>query len=222
MTPKTTTTPNLSLSSPAHMKAIEDKDNMRLWARNVVDEFKSLSDEEIKQKLKEKSFPFAICVENFISDLNISSTFRSGNAFGAQEVFYLGNKRFDKRAMLGIHNYTDLHFLSTVEELVGLKEKYKFVAIDNIKSDLPTYELSDYSWDGDKPPMMIFGSEGVGLTPEIVKLCDEMVYIEMYGSVRSLNAASTSTLIMHDFVSKYRKKIKNDTKLIHNLQTNIG
>jgi tRNA G18 (ribose-2'-O)-methylase SpoU len=52
---------------------------------------------------------------------------------------------------------------------------------------------------------MVFGSEGVGITQEMRELCEEMVYIPQFGSVRSVNCATASGIIMNSFVSQYRK-----------------
>jgi tRNA G18 (ribose-2'-O)-methylase SpoU len=40
----------------------------------------------------------------------------------------------------------------------------------------------------------------------MLELCDKFVYIEQYGSVRSLNAAVASSIAMNDFVMKVSKK----------------
>jgi tRNA G18 (ribose-2'-O)-methylase SpoU len=196
------TVPDISFTSEKHRQAIIDgDDHYRLWQRNVIDEFKSLSEEEIKLKLSSSAFPYAICCENFINDFNIATTFRNANAFNAKEVFYIGDKKFDRRGMQGVHNYMDITWLSTTDELLALREKYTFVGVDNIEGAQP---LSKYNW---KPnSLMIFGSESVGITPAMQAVCHEFVYIEQFGSVRSLNVATASGIIMNDFVSKFNEK----------------
>jgi tRNA G18 (ribose-2'-O)-methylase SpoU len=198
MKEKVKTAPNLVIDSPAHLQALVDgDDHYRLWQRNVVDEFKDLPNEEIKKRLQETAFPYAVCFENWINDFNLASGFRNANAFNAQGLYYVGNKKFDRRGMCGIHNYMDIEFLPTIEDLLKLKNKYIFVGIDNIGNAKP---LTDYQWQPNT--LMIFGSEAVGLTPGMQALCQEMVYIPQYGSIRSLNAATASGIVMNDFVSK--------------------
>jgi len=201
MIQKIKTLPDMSQSSPEHVAAIIDKkDHLISWTRNVVDKFKDKTSEEIKTKLKETSFPYAVLFENWVNDFNLASGFRNANAFNAKEVFYVGNKKFDKRGTCGVHNYFDIQFVPTVEDIIKLKSKYKFVAVDNMPGAIP---LDDYSWSPNT--LMVFGSEGVGITQEMRELCEEMVYIPQFGSVRSVNCATASGIIMNSFVSQYRK-----------------
>lgn len=200
MKQKVRTKPDLSATSPAHIDAkMLGDEHYRLWQRNVIDEFKLLSEDIIKNKLQSTAFPYAVCFENFINDFNISSAIRNANCFNAKEVFYIGDKKFDRRGMQGVHNYMDITWLSSIEDFLKLKEKYKIVGFDNIPGSIP---LSKYIWSPNS--MIVFGSEGVGLTPLMQSYCDELVFIEQFGSIRSLNVATASGIAMNDFVSKFR------------------
>jgi tRNA G18 (ribose-2'-O)-methylase SpoU len=201
MKKRVATVPNLSDGSKVHSDAIAaGTDHFSSWSRNVIDEFKPLSIQEIKAKLAATAYPFAVCFENWIGDFNFSSGIRNANGFNAKEVFYLGNKRYDKRGAQGTYAYTDVQFLSTVDELTALKSKYVFVGADNIKGAV---SLVDYKWA--KNSLIIFGSEGVGLTPAVQAMCDDMVAIPMSGSVRSFNCGTSSGILMYDYVSKFKQ-----------------
>lgn len=200
MKQKVKTTPNISLNSEVHTKIQESKEDYNTsWMYNVVDRFKDKSKEYIKETLEKESFPFAVLCEQWVNDFNIASLMRNGNAFNASELFYIGNKKIDKRGMTGCFNYKPINWLSSMDEVLELKSKYKFVAIDNLEGAIP---LNDYKWEPNT--LMVFGSEGVGITDFMRSICDEMVYIPQYGSVRSLNAAVASGIIMNDFISKFK------------------
>jgi len=199
MKQKIKTLPDLSEASTSHKEAIElGDDHFRAWEYNVADHFKSKTVEEIRQHLKYTAFPYAVCMENWINDFNFSSLVRNANAFNAKEVYYIGNKKVDRRGMLGCHNYTDVKFIESIDNLIKLKEQYEFVGVDNIDGAIP---ISSYSYKENS--LLIFGSEGTGLTPYMRNLCDKLIYIEQFGSVRSLNAATASGIIMNDYVTKY-------------------
>ena len=171
-----------------------------LWKRNVVDRYKNWSTESIKRDLQRTANPFAVCMEHWQGDFNISTLIRNANAFNAEKVFYLGKKRFDRRGTVGSHHYVDLVFLDGgVSELVDLKSKYTIVAVDN---NVPnTQKLGKFDWISlEKPPLMVFGEEGVGLTPETLKIADYSVEIPQYGSVRSLNVGTSSGILMYSFL----------------------
>lgn len=174
------------------------------WAFNVIDEYKSLTVEQIKEEVAKKSLPFAVCMQHIQYDNNIAAVIRSANAFGARKVFYFGKKKYDKRAAAGVYNYTPVSFLDSIEALKDLKKDYTFVGLDNIPEKNPT-SVSKFVW---KPnTLMIVGSESMGLVPEVLDLCDHFVQIEQRGSVRSLNAATAASIAMYDYCSKYNGKL---------------
>lgn len=199
MREKTRTIPNLIDSSPAHQAALKDDNHYRMWERNVADHFKDMPDEQIKESLQKTSHPFAVCFEHWIGDFNLGTGIRNANAFNAREVFYLGDKKWDRRSAVGVYNYTKVQWLPTVKKLMELMNDYIFVGIDNVAGSVP---LSSYRWMPNT--LMVFGEEGVGLTPAMQSLCKDIVAIEMFGSVRSLNCGVASGIVMHDFIRQMK------------------
>jgi tRNA G18 (ribose-2'-O)-methylase SpoU len=186
-------------------------DNWSFWKRNVVDKYKSMTVENIRGDLKKTANPLAVCMEHWNGDFNISTLIRNANAFNVEKVYYLGKKKIDKRGCVGTHHYTDIcHLGKDVCELISLKDKYTFIAIDN---NIPgTHKLHEFDWNMlEKPPLMLFGEEGSGLTHETLKLADYRIEIEQYGSVRSLNVGTSSGLLMYDFV-RFLKSSKDAHK----------
>jgi len=175
-----------------------------LWTRNVVDRYKNWSTESIKRDLQRTANPFAVCMEHWQGDFNISTLIRNANAFNAKKVYYLGKKKYDRRGTVGTHHYVDLDYLGvSYSSLVELKNEYTIVAIDN---NVPnTHKLGEFDWNMlEKPPLMIFGEEGVGLTDEILKIADYSIEIPQCGSVRSLNVGTSSGILMYDFVQSLK------------------
>jgi tRNA G18 (ribose-2'-O)-methylase SpoU len=203
MLPKVKTLPDLSLNSPIHLEAIaKGKDHYFFTAYNVVDKFKNSTNEEIRSELRKTAHPFIVLCENVIGDLNLGNIMRSANAFNCEKFIYVGNKKIDKRPCVGVHNYMDIEFIRDIENLKEYKKEYNFVGFDIIPGAKP---LSDYKWNFSKKNILLFGEEGCGLTPTIMDLCDDVVYIEQYGSVRSINVGSAASIIMHDFVKSFKK-----------------
>ena len=50
----------------------------------------------------------------------------------------------------------------------------------------------------------VFGEEGPGLSQKDIELCDDMIYIGMYGSVRSLNVASAAAVIEFEYARQWK------------------
>jgi tRNA G18 (ribose-2'-O)-methylase SpoU len=202
MRPRPRTTPDPSVTSTAHQEAIAAGDeHYKLWQRNVIDKYKEMSEEDIKLDLQATAFPFAVLCENLIGDFNIGTIFRNSNCFNAKEIFYIGDKKFDKRACQGSYNYNTIQWLSTIDEVLSLKERYTFIGADNIPGAVPLYT---YEWQPNS--LIVFGSEGVGITPTMQSLCKDIIYIPQFGSIRSLNVGTASGIFMNDFVTKFMNK----------------
>jgi tRNA G18 (ribose-2'-O)-methylase SpoU len=189
------------------MKAIDDRERWSLWKRNVVDKYKSMTDEMIRKDLKSNFNNIAVCMEHWSGDFNISTLIRNANAFNIKKVYYLGKRKIDRRGCVGTHHYTDIEHLSNgVCDVVDLKNKYTFVAIDNNVGK--THKLHEFDWNKlEKPPLIFFGEEGCGLSEEILNLADYRIEIEQYGSVRSLNVGTASGIVLFECV----KHLKNST-----------
>ena len=103
---------------------------MQADTRNILDKYKDdrlikWTTELIREDLQEKAFPYAVCMENFQGDFNLSSVIRSANAFNGREVYFLGNKQWDRRGTVGTHHYTDVKRLKNRDELLKLKDTYR-------------------------------------------------------------------------------------------------
>jgi tRNA G18 (ribose-2'-O)-methylase SpoU len=174
---------------------------------NVIDKYKwdrltKWTTELVKEDLQKTAFPYAVLMENFLGDFNIGTVIRNANAFNAKEVYYLGRKHYDRRGTVGCHHYTNINYLSSVDQLSALKEHYTLVGVENsVASAMP---LGEFKWPD--RTLLIIGEEGVGITPETLALCDHYVYIPQFGSVRSLNAGVASGIVMNDLITKIGSK----------------
>lgn len=199
---KLQTVPNLASESPVHQEALANPDeHYRLWQRNVQDHLKGKTVEEIQRHLATHSYPFGVAFEHWIGDFNMGTGVRNANGLGASRVYYVGDKKWDRRAAVGVHNYTEVQWISTIEEFEKLALSWTIVGVDNVPGSV---DIQDYEWP--EKPLMVFGEEGTGLTPGMQKLCKDIVHIDMVGSVRSFNCGAASAMAMYDFVSKFRRK----------------
>ena len=167
--------------------------------RNIVDIYKYWTEEAIKADLRTKHHNFSALVVNQINDFNLGSVIRNSNAVCAKEVIVYGKKSFDRRSTVGTHLYMDMKHVKFVEEL-DLTNKV-VVGIDNIEGAVP---METFEWPKEHV-VMAFGQETTGLCEEVLKLCKHVVYIQQYGSVRSLNVGCASAIAMFSYCLQNNK-----------------
>jgi tRNA G18 (ribose-2'-O)-methylase SpoU len=75
---------------------------------------------------------------------------------------------------------------------------YVAIGVDNLPGAVPleSYELPERV-------CLVFGSEGPGLTAELVSVCDALVGITQYGSTRSLNAGAAAAIAMYHWALRW-------------------
>jgi tRNA G18 (ribose-2'-O)-methylase SpoU len=170
------------------------------WAFNVIPALKDKTKEEIIKHCQDNSLPFAVMMANLRGDFNFASVIRSANAFGAQEVFYFGRKKYDKRGTTGVHHYTKVTFISE-QEVHSLKDKFSFVCLENNRPNVQS--IHKFDWKTPKMPLIILGEEGCGIVDWLLDIADFNIEIPQRGSVPSVNAAVAASIAMNDFAFKH-------------------
>ena len=168
--------------------------------RNVVDKYKGLAVETIKLDLDQKRNNFHVAVENFQHDFNIGSIARNANAFNAKSLHIVGRRHWNRRGAMKTEAYMNLYHHQTVADFAEWCEKNEIhmIAIDNQPGavKLSQAEMPENS-------VFVFGSEGPGLSPEMILSCQKMIEIEQFGSTRSVNVGVASGIIMYEFVRRH-------------------
>ena len=72
------------------------------------------------------------------------------------------------------------------------------VGVDNLPGSVPL-ETARLPQDC----CLLFGSEGSGLTDEVVAGCDQLVAITQYGSTRSMNAGAAAAIAMYAWTTQW-------------------
>ncbi len=188
---------------------------------NVVDSFKDKIPEQIKEELSKEYVNFAVLLENMTGDLNIGITLRLCNAFGVENMYFLGQKEWDRRTAVGTQNYTNMTRIRNVEDLrfIASDCDVTVVGVDNIEGaeDIEDFLVKEERWievqqfaslsrHAQKPEyLFIFGEENQGISKEVLELCNTVISIKQFGSVRSLNVSSAAAIVLYRFRQFYDK-----------------
>jgi len=169
------------------------------WTYNVRDKFKPMTVNEIKEDLKKTQLPCAVLLQNIEGDFNVSNIIRTSNNFNVSQVFYYGKKKYDKRGALGTYNYTDVIYLSSFNDVISLKDKYKFIGIENNMEN--TIPIKEFIYPDNS--IFVMGEENIGITDETKSIIDYFIEIPSLGSVRSLNVGTAAAIVLFDFITKF-------------------
>lgn len=161
--------------------------------RNVVDGYRYWTIEAIVADLDRSRAPLHVAIQNWEHDFNIGSIVRTANAFNVAGVHILGRRRWNRRGAMVTDRYLHVHHHASVNDFLDWLAEHDVVpvGIDNLPGSVPleTARLPENC-------CLVFGSEGPGLTDEMVAACSQVVEISQYGSTRSINAGAAAAIAM--------------------------
>lgn len=180
--------------------------------RNLVDEYKGLPNEEVYLRLSKKRTNLEIAIENVEHDFNVGTIVRSANNFNVRRVHIIGRKKYNRRGAMCTDKYLEICHWSSVEDFLANQRnidsdnssgnvKRQLVAIENhvpTGSGLPEVKplaLKKFTQN----TTLIFGSEGNGISDELLRECDDIIEIESLGSTRSVNVGVAAGIAMYEW-----------------------
>ena len=165
--------------------------------RNVVDEFRGMSVEQIKAVLDSKRHTLHIAIENIARDFNAGTIVRNANAFNIEAVHIIGRRQWNKRGAMATDLYMNVYYHPTIDDFKNAVKGRRIVGIDNVETSIPlhAYTFPDRA-------VLVFGSEGPGLSQEMIAECEAVVAIEQFGSTRSVNVGVASGIAMYSWLQQ--------------------
>ena len=141
-----------------------------------------------------------MAIENLGHDYNIGTIVRTANAFGAARVHIVGRRRWNRRGAMVTDRYQHLEHhddaagLAVVTRAAGLV----LVAVDNVPGARPL--------ETEPLPLrcvLMFGTEGAGLSAAARAVADRSVTIAQFGSTRSINVGVAAGIAMHSWIRQH-------------------
>lgn len=165
-----------------------------------------LSLRQLIAQAKAKENPLLLLLDGMEDPANLGAIIRSCDAFGVDGVVMKNNGNVTLNATVakvstGAIAYVPVASVSNLSQAISeLKDSgYWIVASDG--SATKNYDEVDYSG----PIGIIVGSEGFGISKNVLQHSDFIVKIPMCGHVNSLNA-SVATGVLLSYISLNRKK----------------
>lgn len=173
--------------------------------RNVVDRYRYWKLDAIVSDLdarRARLLParLQVAIQNWQHDFNIGSIVRTANAFNVERVHIVGNRRWNRRGAMVTDRYLHVVHQPDEQSLAAYcaSEAVSLVGVDNLPGAVPLETTALPS-----ACCLVFGSEGPGLTDEMVAACRQLVSITQYGSTRSLNAGAAAAIAIYQWTLQH-------------------
>ena len=166
--------------------------------RNLVDEYKGMANEAVYEALDVKRNVLEVAIENVEHDFNIGTIVRSANSFNVSVVHIIGKKKYNRRGAMCTDKYLKIIHWEKNEDFVSDQKARgrELVAIENNTDRVGPLSEKRFT---DKTTL-VFGSEGNGISRELLDKCDDVREIESFGSTRSVNVGVAAGIAMYEWV----------------------
>lgn len=168
--------------------------------RNVIDRYRYWTVSAIVADLDTTRQPLHIAIQNWEHDFNIGSIVRTANAFNVAGVHIIGRRRWNRRGAMVTDRYLHVEHHASVADFADrlAADGYVVIGVDNLQGAVPleSYQLPQRT-------CLVFGSEGPGLTDELLAVCEQLVAITQYGSTRSINAGAAAAIAMYHWALRW-------------------
>ena len=151
-----------------------------------------------------------VTVDGIANSENMGVIVRNCVAFGAQ-VLIFDETSCDPYLRRSVRNSMGTIFnlsIAKVDDLSGSMKKFrdefsiKVIAADPKKESC---EISGFDLSGDI--CLVFGSEGEGISREILDHCSTRLFIPMYHDMDSINVASSVGVVLYEAVRQRKKQV---------------
>jgi len=152
-------------------------------------------DERSNQDIFQTKWQIDALLDNIRSSWNIGSIFRSADGTGIHKIYLCGisptpeNLKVRKTALGAEDNIPWEHFNNGVETAINLKTQGSILwVLEDIANAVPLFQIELPSQNA--PVVLIFGNELIGVDPDIIEICDQVISIPMVGKKSSYNVAT--------------------------------
>jgi len=147
---------------------------------------------------------FVLVLHNIRSRFNVGAIFRTADAAGIKKIYLCGitpcppHPKIDK-VSLGAEKYIAFEkVIQTSKLLKNLKfQGYQIIALEQSKKSIPYFKFKPK-----RSTALILGNEVKGLPSKILKICDKIIEIPMYGKKESLNVAVACGIVCFEIIKK--------------------
>jgi len=175
-----------------------------LMHQGFVAEIEHIEEIALKNYIVDKEKLNIVCLDEVTDPRNIGSIIRSAVSFNLDGIIikdrhFPSESKLMYKAASGCMEYLNIFKVSNINStLKYLREKNFWVYGFDASGEK---DFTQHKWDGNN--ILLFGSEGYGLSKHTLKYTDYLVKIDINKKVESLNISNSASIVFHH-VNKFK------------------
>ena len=156
---------------------------------------------EIRRELDRLRGPLRIAVQRSKNPFNVGAIIRVAHSFLVREIVLIGEEPYYERASMGMEKYENILKLPDEAAFIDYvrREQLQVVAIE--KDHPRVHGLWSFTFP--ERPVLVFGSENEGVSPEILAEAAAVVAIPMFGINHSYPVSVAAGIVMAEWARRH-------------------
>lgn len=158
-----------------------------------------------ENQFERKTFPVTLVCDHIYFQQNIGSLFRIGEAFGVENIIFLGKDipltpRKINKTSRSTHLYVPHSIIEETTDLVAYltENNFEIIALEIASNSKP---LKEIILPRNKKIALLIGSEVNGISDELLKISNQIVHINMFGNNSSMNVVQAASIALYEITS---------------------
>ncbi|MBF4518346.1 TrmH family RNA methyltransferase [Flavobacterium sp. ANB] len=158
-----------------------------------------------ENQFERKTFPITLVCDHIYFQQNIGSLFRIAEAFGVQNIIFLGKDipltpRKINKTSRSTHLHVPHKIIEEAKDLVDylIEENFEIISLEIANNSKP---LKEVVIPDNQKIALIIGSEIDGISDELLKISNQIVHINMFGKNSSMNVVQATSIALYEFTS---------------------
>lgn len=153
---------------------------------------------------KKQKHSITLVCDNITNAPNIGSLFRIADAFNIEELIFCGDhipigRRMTKTSR-ATENYVSYRIEKKIDDIITqLKQTHQIIALEITGNST---ELTKFKLNNNQPIALILGDENFGISESVIKQCDAIVHINMYGHNSSMNVVQATSIALYELTKQ--------------------
>jgi tRNA G18 (ribose-2'-O)-methylase SpoU len=161
--------------------------------------------EDKKSQNSFQKIPVAVCLVDLRSAFNVGSIFRSSECFQLEKIILCGytptpDEKKTQITAMGTENYAPWEHIPNVRDVIGYY-KQKNYAIFALETTSNAASISEIPVN--RPILLLLGNEALGLSKDILRQCDSIYKIPLFGWKNSLNVGVAFAITAYELRKKF-------------------
>ena len=168
-----------------------------------IDEYKTYEIDEVLQAVPEGKLPLLIMLDGIEDPHNLGAILRTADAVGADGVIIGKNRSVGltptvAKVSTGAIDTVKVSVVTNLSKTLQYLKTKGFWVIGADMDRSQDYRSAHY----DVPIVLVVGSEGFGISNLVRKNCDYCVHLPMAGTITSLNASVSCSILLYEIYSQ--------------------